>query len=82
MTFEQYLRSEVGLGKVDFRLRAHVTDDGVQFYIHPYGADGKTADYAVGCNKVTLKFTCGEDVPAPWLTIPLIDPLDIVEPEG
>jgi hypothetical protein len=47
-SFEQYLKDEYEQGKIDFRLRVHVGEDGhPTFYIHPQGKDGTTTDFVV-----------------------------------
>lgn len=46
---QDYLESEISAGKIDFRIRAQKRDGVVEFYIHPLGSGGQTADfYAVG----------------------------------
>jgi rubrerythrin len=42
MTLEQYFQKELTDGKIDFRLRATDSGDGVDIYIHPLNRDGAT----------------------------------------
>jgi hypothetical protein len=59
MTLEEYLRHEVARGPIDFAIRASVTGDGVQFYIHPAGVDGVTADFKVQGNQLATVAVTG-----------------------
>ena len=51
--FEEYLRSELANGLIDFSIRAQEIDGVITFYIHPDGRDGGTQDYAVRGRTVT-----------------------------
>lgn len=42
MTLEQYFKKELADGKIEFRLRATDSGDGVDIYIHPSDRDGAT----------------------------------------
>lgn len=54
MTLEDYLKSEMSEGKIDFELRATEAVEGrISFYIHPAGADGKTRDFVVEDNNLS-----------------------------
>lgn len=47
-----YLAENVKAGVIDFRLRAQIDTEGnVEFYIHPLGKDGATADYLAAPGK-------------------------------
>jgi len=50
MTFEDYLKKEIGEGKIDFSIRATYYRAELKFYIHPEGKDGCTEDYIVTGN--------------------------------
>lgn len=51
-TFEDYLRSEIPTAIKDFRIRATVVNNQVQFYIHPQDVNGETLDYLVVGNSL------------------------------
>ncbi len=47
-TFEQYLREGLRKDIIDFKIRAHLAQDGrVVFYIYPDSKNGDTEDYEV-----------------------------------
>jgi len=47
-TFQEYLERGAQAGAIDFALRIMRTPDGkLDFYIHPHGKDGETADFTV-----------------------------------
>lgn len=47
MTLHEYFKQELAAGRIDHKLRAkhNPTDDSFEFYIHPDGANGNTADF-------------------------------------
>ena len=52
-TLEDYLRNHVSKNKIDFNVRATITEDNrVTFYIHPAHPGGITADFEVDGNKL------------------------------
>jgi len=54
MNIENYLRSLIQRGIIDFHLRAEIANDGrVTFCIHPDGKDGETADFEVAGNQLS-----------------------------
>jgi hypothetical protein len=52
ITLEDYLRSELREGKIDFSIRASLFHGSVRFYIHPDGRDGGTKDFEVRKNNL------------------------------
>jgi len=48
--FEEYLKTEMGEGKIDFAFRARLCDGVVVFYVHPASASGRTMDFSVRGN--------------------------------
>lgn len=47
MNLEEYIKTEVAEGKIDFSFRASVWNGEVRIYIHPTGKDGRTTPSAV-----------------------------------
>lgn len=44
----QYLKKELAEGKIDFEIRVTLNDrSDPEFYIHPIGKDGATADFVI-----------------------------------
>lgn len=52
-TFQEFLEAEEKRGVIDFRVRIVRAPNGdLDFYIHPAGVDGATADFSVAGNKL------------------------------
>jgi len=63
-TLFDYLANEYGDGKTEFRVviqaRARHQDGPIIFYIHPFGKDGESADFAV-CRDDRIRYATGDD---------------------